>query len=200
MKRKIKQIVKTIILSSKSDKIRAIYWNSRAKEIDEKWGEAKSDFEVIKKVLNIVKPRTLLDIGCGSGRLFPLYSNVEIIYAQEVSVKAIKICKRRYPGLRINYLLKDLRKLDFKKDFFELIISNRVLAAIIPEKIEIILNKLSNLAKYIYINEITDSDDNGLQNDYFFKHDYRKILIDNNFELIETGMIDKQTWYLFRKK
>lgn len=192
-----------------NEAIRNIYWNLRAEEIHSKWGKNDSDYCVIKDIVEFVKPIKILDIGCGSGRMFPLYESLKIneLVAQDISSEAIKLCKQNYPSLNFKYECKSITALDYPENYFDLIISTRVLSAVMPNKIKRTIDKLAYLSKNIYINEMADSDYSG-PSTYWFKHDYDKMLNKYGYLVIKTGIIEvtennniyRQNWFLYGKK
>lgn len=187
-----------ILAKSKAQFIRTLYWNYRARDIHETWGEGSVDFEVIRNVIKRINPTRVLDIGCGSGRCFPLYFQegiVEIV-GQEVSKDALQMCKKRFFTQQYTLVNEYIHELDYPDKYFDLVISTRVLAAVLPERIAETIKKLCKWSCFIYLNEMTDSDYVGPLN-YWYKHDYYKLMIQNGFFLIEQGNIGEQTWVLF---
>lgn len=179
--------------------IRNLYWNIRAKGIHNTWGSDEYDYKVLKEIIQHVKPNKLLDVGCGSGRCFPLYFelNISEVVAQDISSNALNICKGRFPNLPYKLFRGSIMDIPYPKKYFDLIISSRVLSAVMPEDIENILNKLGQLSDYIYINEMTDSDYTG-PSTYWFKHDYEKIMKKNHFVIEKKTNIGNQTCLLYR--
>ncbi|RTY92299.1 class I SAM-dependent methyltransferase [Flavobacterium sp. GT3R68] len=198
------------ILKSKVLFLRNFYWNLNAKNIDRNWGDKKNDFSVIEGVIKNISPKRILDIGCGSGRCFPLYKslNIEKVFAQDVSKNAIKLCKEKHPDLECSFILMDIEKLKFEENYFDLILSTRVLAAILPDNIDRVIRKITEISLHVYINEMSDSDFMG-ESLYWFKHDYDTLFEKYNFKIADTGIIsvleegDKQfnqTWKLYKKQ
>ncbi len=103
------------------------YWNSRADEIDRKWGTAKDDFAALRGVIESIGPHRLLDIGCGSGRLFPLYNQLQIneVLGQDISRKALVIASKRCQSANITMTNLPILRLDYPAGYFDLIVSNR---------------------------------------------------------------------------
>ena len=177
-----------------------IYWNRRAHDIDEKWGGERDDYELLREIITSFKLDRLLDFGCGSGRLFPLYHELGIpeVVAQDISNKALRIAKNRYRFSNIKITNDDILDFNFNKNYFDIIISNRVLQHISPDKIENIIRKLTELGEIIYINELGDND---YSHDSFYicKHNYLELFDKYNCKVFKKGMIGKKTWYLFKK-
>jgi 2-polyprenyl-3-methyl-5-hydroxy-6-metoxy-1,4-benzoquinol methylase len=177
------------------------YWEGRAAGIDEKWGRGEGDYPVLAEAIASIRPERILDVGCGSGRLFPLYHQLHIpeVVGQDISDEALGIATGRYPFTSIVTTNRDILSLKFFEGYFDLVISNRVLQHVQPGEIARVLEKLATMGKHLYINELTDSD--GLEETfYMFRHDYRALLERNGFAVASSGRIGKQTWYLFGKK
>jgi len=203
----VNNIITSILLKSNNSFLRNYYWNNLAKMIDKNWGKSKSDHKVLELVLKNVNPKIILDIGCGSGRCFPLYESLKIdtIYAQDVSKVAINLSKKNHPDFKCNYLLSDIINLKFEENYFDLILSTRVLAVVLPENIGEVIKKITNISKLVYINEMSDSDFLG-DSLYWFKHDYDYYFKKNNFKVQNKGTItlnndikSNQTWKLYKK-
>lgn len=204
----VKKVIGTCLGKSENSFLRRSYWNMRARDIHETWGRGTDDFQVLREVIELVKPQRILDLGCGSGRCFPLYKEMNIpeVVGQDVSSRALDICKNRFPELPYRLIKKDIRNMDFSVNYFDLIISTRVLAAVIPKDISPAVKHLCKISRFIYMNEMTDSDYAG-PSDYWFKHDYEKMMQENNFSLaqkgtiaiIENGKTYVQAWALYKK-
>jgi len=175
-----------------------MYWNHRASDIDEKWGTEKDDYALLSKIVLFLKPRRILDIGCGGGRLFPLYNNLKIeeVIGQDISSKALKIAKVRYHFPNIKTTNQDILEMNFSSQHFDLIVSNRVLQHIPHNEIEMVIKKLTDLGKNVYINEMSESDYTG-ESFHMFKHNYVKLFNKYDFKVIQRGLLGKQTWFLF---
>lgn len=126
IKRKSFNFLLRILQKIKIQFIRNIYWNLRVNDIHNMWGSSTEDYSVLKEVIELTKPEKLLDIGCGSGRCFALYEslNVKEVTAQDIASEALKLCNKRYPDIDYKYELKDIDKLCYPENYFDLIISN----------------------------------------------------------------------------
>lgn len=187
---------------------RKLYWDLRAKEIHEKWGWGQNDYPTLRRVLEMVKPLRLLDVGCGSGRTFGLYLEMQIpeVVGQDISAKALSICRERFPNLPYALFHGPIDDLAYEENYFDLIVSTRVLSAIHPAEIDLSLRTLCGFGRNVYLNEMTDSDYTG-PSDYWFKHDYLALMAINNFSIMKKGAITTvefgktylQTWFLYTK-
>ncbi len=174
------------------------YWDFRVRDIHDAWGEDNGDYETVSKILQIVKPRRILDFGCGSGRLFPLYQQKDVpkITAFDISKKAVNLCKQRFSDMNVQYRWGRIDNLQFPNNYFDLVISSRALSAVTQKDIQKYIKRLCVVTRYIYLNEYSNSDYNG-HCDYWFRHDYPDLLTDCGFCQADSGLIGKQTWMLF---
>lgn len=181
-----------------SSHFRNRYWNKRAPDVHAVYGRETSDFIILERLISSIMPRNVLDIGCGSGRLFPLYIKMGINEAvgQDVSVAALEIAGQNHYSPKIQTINKSILELNYPLCYFDLIVSNRVLQHIPPNQIERIIAKIVLLGKTIYINELSDSD--GLEeNFYMFIHNYEQFFGRYGLKSFRSGLLGRQTWSLF---
>lgn len=192
------------------EKITELYWDLRADNIHESWGEDTFDYITLSEVIHYVNPLNILDIGCGSGRLFKLYShfNIEEIIGQDISQRALNIAAtRNLPNVHL--LNCKIEELKYEPKHFDLIVSNKVMAAIPDESISSVMDKLCILGKYIYINELLPEEEknNAEKCSYFIAHDYASLFQKRGYKIDKTGNIDykmpdgsivNQKWFLFK--
>jgi len=178
-----------------------IFWDLKAEPMHKTWGKLKGDYDILNNIFKDILPSKILDIGCGSGRLFDLYKENDFInevLAQDISKRALKIAEGRKSD-KIILTNKSIKKIfKEKKNYFDLIISNRVLSAIPPQIINEYCKYLSLMSPKIYINEYMESDFT-TESNYLFIHDYEKIFKKHSFEICKKGMLGKQTWLLFTR-
>lgn len=184
-----------------SRRVRSKYWNKRAYDIDEKWGMEDIDNKILADIITSFSPGRLLDIGCGSGRLFPLYDQFHIpeVVGQDISEEALRIATERYRFANIITTNQDILSLEYPEEYFGLVVSNRVLQHVQPKEIEKVIKKLVRIGRYIYINELADTDCFG-ELFYLFKHNYGELFSKQDYVLIKSGKLGKQTWQVFGKK
>lgn len=179
---------------------RAGYWEMRAKDIDASYGHDDNDYAAVQSILEIVQPQHLLDIGCGTGRLFPVFLQVGVpdIIGQEISSWAIKTARERFPQQSIQFDHRELATLPYGDQHFDLIISNRVLSAVPSDELQAVLRNLVRMTKYLYLNEFSPSD-GGHGSDYWFLHDYEKVLRSLcTYSVIKKGAIGTQSYQLLK--
>ncbi|WP_394884630.1 class I SAM-dependent methyltransferase [Clostridium butyricum] len=179
-----------------TEELRKFYWNLRADEIYETYKNSQEDKEILKSVLNKYNPKSVLDIGCGEGRLMDLYNNVDHVVGQDISEIAINKCKELYSNY--NFETTNIEELNYKENYFDIIISNRVLSTVTKENIKPVIQKICEISKMIYINEYQICDYSG-ECDYFFIHEYDKLLKKYNFECIEEYKLGNGNSFMFKK-
>ena len=164
------------------------FWEEQAVIIHEQWGEETHDFAALAELFAEFGPSSILDVGCGSGRLFGHYieHGINDIIGLDISEKALTIAHARYPS--IPTLAIKVEELDFPVDRFDLAICNRVLQHIPRNAIAGAVSKLCSISKAVYVNELTESDQ--LNEEFFmFRHDYPTLFAEHHFQLIKTGLI-----------
>ncbi len=174
------------------------YWDSRAREIDAAWGQARDDFPVLAEIIRKIAPRSLLDIGCGSGRLFPLYLQLQVeeIVGQDISGEALQIAGEHCSSPQITLTGCPLLQLAYPAGYFDLIVSNRVLQHIPGSRIHKVVGKLAELGKSVYLNEAIKDDPLG-ETFYLFKHDYQQLFGACGLTAMQQGTIGAQHWSVF---
>jgi len=188
-------------LQSLYERFQELYWDLMAKKLHKERLARKEnpDFKPVYYVIDKYKPRSILDIGCGSGRFFGLYKEkgIKDVVGIDISERALKFARRRYPDIKtIKMRVEDL-KFGYKR--FDLAISNRTLQHVTKRNIERAIKNICNSCKMVYINELTDS--NGIpERIVIYKHDYERLFEKYGFKLLEKGRINNQTWMLFADK
>jgi len=144
----------SLINYSRSQKI---FWEMYAEEIHEKWGRISNDYQVLSAIIDKYKPASILDVGCGSGRLFRLYQEKGIsdVIGIDISEKALKLAKKDFPNVKT--MKMRLEDMDFEHNRFDMAISNRTLQHIPRQNIDTVIKKICFCCKSVYINELTDS-------------------------------------------
>lgn len=77
--------------------LRKMFWNISAKRVDNRWGRLKGDYDALESIIISITPNRILDIGCGSGRLFPLYQALGIkeVVGQDIAQSALDLARTR---------------------------------------------------------------------------------------------------------
>jgi 2-polyprenyl-3-methyl-5-hydroxy-6-metoxy-1,4-benzoquinol methylase len=172
------------------------FWEGQAAGIDEQWGCAQHDFHLLRTLLQRYRPKRVLDVGCGSGRLFGLFAEQGItdLVGIDISGKALVIARQRYP--RAVTIQCKVEELDYPPGHFDLALCNRVLQHIPPAAISGAVERLCRSCRLIYVNELTESDQQ--QETFFmFRHPYPLLFGSRGLQLLERGAIGAQTFQLF---
>ena len=105
------------------------YFKKEAKDYDEirlKDFREKDIFareiEIVRKFLKNSKKGLILDVACGTGRVFPFYENRQI-YGVDISKDMLAKAKRRVPTAKT--FVGDAEKLPFKSEMFSVVITSR---------------------------------------------------------------------------
>jgi 2-polyprenyl-3-methyl-5-hydroxy-6-metoxy-1,4-benzoquinol methylase len=172
------------------------WWEEQALMIHEHWGSDEHDYAVISQLLVTYQPHAVLDVGCGSGRLFKLYQQhgVETILGIDISEQALAIARQRFP--QIPTLHGPLEELKLPAERFDLAICNRVLQHIPPYAIRRVITILCTSAQRVYVNELTTSD-HLAENFYMRHHDYPALFAEQNYQLLERGQLAEQTYQVY---
>jgi hypothetical protein len=180
-------------------------WESLANTIHARYGYLSHDYSVLGKVIRETGARSVLEMGCGSGRLMPVYllHDMNPIWAHDISSCALNICRKRFSHQKqIRYLAGSIEdvSLDTKVD---LVVSTRVLQHI-PEDEDVrrILRCLADKTNSFFINEASAEED---EDPYIKGRDYNSILSKLDFQLRNHGELEaeegaRQLWQLFERK
>ena len=100
---------------------------------------------LLREEIKRIKPRTLLEVGCGPGRLFDFYKGIPEVYCVDFSPVMLKraqdlITKRRYKNIKL-FGMK-AQNLGFTEDQFDIVLTSNVLLHIPPESIEKSISEL----------------------------------------------------------
>ncbi len=176
------------------------YWELRTPDLHRHWGEDRADFTVLSDILGRYHPQSVLDLGCGTGRLFPLYKEAGIrkVLGVDIAGRALGIASRLYPGVPTQRVRAEKLR---THERFDMVVINRVLQHLLPENLPAALDRVTSIgSNAIYINEIGKSDTANLTGArYMFEHDYVPMLAARGWCLSEQGEIpgSRQTYLLF---
>ncbi|MEZ4868711.1 MAG: class I SAM-dependent methyltransferase [Caldilineaceae bacterium] len=175
------------------------FWETQASTIHARSGKDQHDFHVLGRIFKSYKVHSILDVGCGSGRLFELYAqyNIQDVVGIDISEKALAIAQKRHP--QVSTIQCQVEELDFPPQHFDLAICNRVLQHIPLRMIALAIQRLCTSCRMVYVNELTVSDQ--LHEEFFmFQHNYQELFAAQNFRLLEKGKLGQQTFQLYRMK
>jgi glycosyltransferase involved in cell wall biosynthesis/SAM-dependent methyltransferase len=179
-------------------------WDTLAKAIHQRYGYLSHDYSILGDVIKQTRARSVLEIGCGSGRLIPVYllHGLNPIWAQDVSSCALNICRQRF------FLQKHIRYLAGSIDnvppgmSVDLVVSTRMLQHI-PEDEDVrrILHYLADKTNGFFINEASAEEDKA---PHIKGRDYNAMLSKLGFQLSNHGELEaeggaRQAWKLFER-
>jgi 2-polyprenyl-3-methyl-5-hydroxy-6-metoxy-1,4-benzoquinol methylase len=180
------------------------FWDHKAEQIHHQWGDLRDDFGVVAECLNAVNAKSVLDVGCGSGRLFPLYIERGISFCGcDLSPVALSLAKARYPDANLRALaVEDISEAAIGRTY-DLAISSRVLQHVPPTTIAKAVGAIASAAGAVYVNESTIGQTPSACS-YMFGHDYVSVFGTVGFRLVLSGTIElvgspPQHWLLFKK-
>ena len=187
-------IVKAILINY--GKLQRVYWEVRAQDLYDKWSKGKHDYQLISDLLDEYDVKSVLDIGCGYGRLFALYQskNITDVIGVDISQAALRLANKAFPNVKTQRMR--LADIDFGYRRFDLVISNRVLQHIREQNIDTVVGEICSFSKLVYVNELVDGDAYK-ESKYIFKHDYEQLFGRYGFAMKNKGRLDAQTWFLF---
>ena len=172
------------------------FWEAQALPIHEQWGSTLHDFQLLRTLLQWYQPARLLDVGCGSGRLFGLYIELGIqeIVGMDLSAKALALAKERYGWIKT--FQGKVEALALPTDAFDLAICNRVLQHIPPWAIATAVANLCRCCRRVHLNELTARDQ--VPEEFFmFRHPYPQLFATQGFHLLTAGDLGEQRYQVF---
>jgi len=160
------------------------YWNHRAPEyhVPDVFGR-----NVVQAYLRKLKPRSLIEVGCGSGELFPLYKRIPHVVAVDWSSEMLERSRRRinrhaYPNITLKQL--DIT-CEAVPERFDVLLTRTVLMHIPPEHIfEAAVNLLS-MSKQLLLFEFYQPDQVSRLAPHNWHHNYPVIFMKLGCKLME---------------
>jgi len=178
-------------------------WHALAPMVHQTYGYLSHDYRVLGKVIDKIRARSVLEFGCGSGRLVPVYlmHDVETIWLQDLSHQALEFCRQRFfCQQNIRYCHEDVRKIPTSAAI-DLIVANRVLQHIVDEvELMKVLHYLVSLTRYFYVNEA--GMEASWRDPYLKGRDYIEIFYGLGWRVAERGGLTAEDgtqhrWMLF---
>jgi 2-polyprenyl-3-methyl-5-hydroxy-6-metoxy-1,4-benzoquinol methylase len=180
------------------------FWDQKAEYVHKQWGGWTHDFEVIADCVRTINAHSVLDVGCGDGRLFPLYYESGLRFCGcDLSRAALRLARSRYPAADLRRMAAEDISLSSLGQTFDLAVSTRVLQHVRPAAIDRAVRGICGVASFVYINEIAIEDvPDG--SDYLFGHAYMALFQNAGFKPVSSGWIQPgalapRQWFLFKK-
>jgi len=183
-------------------------WDSLAISLHNQYGYLSHDYSLLGTIIDETGARSVIEVGCGSGRLVPVYlmHDVQFIWLQDVSGRALETCRRRFFCQRqIRYFCGNVQSLPSSATV-DLIVVNRVFQHILDDA-EFVqtLAYLAAMTRYFYINESGIEDAARLRDPYLKGRDYARIFHDLGWWVVNRGELTaehgmQQSWILLGKE
>ena len=163
---------------------RRFFWEAMADEVHERWGSGTDDWPGYTALLDRHRPASILDVGCGSGRLFGLYlqKGVRDVVGVDISAKALRLARRRHPQVRT--IRSPLESMRLDRDC-DLAISNQVLSHVHPSRIAAVVRALCARCRMVWLDELVDP---AHQTDFRFAHDWPALFAAHGFVPLERNV------------
>ena len=170
------------------------------------YGYLSHDYAVLGQVIETTGARFVLDFGGGSGRLVPVYlmHNVQAIWLQDVSGRALDFCRQRFFCQRqIRYFHGNVKSIPISTTV-DLVVASRVLQHILDDtEFGETLNYLAPMTRYFYINEA--GSETWRRDPYIIGRDYIRIFDVLGWRVTAQGELTcqdgtPQRWMLFKRK
>jgi acetyltransferase-like isoleucine patch superfamily enzyme len=177
------------------------YWEFRTADLHRTAVATQAEEDLIHAIIERYAIESVLDVGCGTGRLFPAYrrAGLKRVVGIDIASRALSIAGRLYPEFETQRTRAE--RLTFERPFDAAII-NRVLQHIDPMDLPDALDRICQSAsKVIYVNEISDSERADISGaHYMFEHDYVSMFSARGWVLAEKGLMPgtSQTYLVFR--
>jgi len=202
--RPLKDLGKSFLKKSFPTVYARVFWNGLAEHVHANWGNDVYDFDVVSRCCAIVGAKSILDVGCGSGRLFPLYIEKGIPFCGcDVSPVALSLARRRFSSADLREVAVEAISDGALGQRFDLAICHRVLQHIPHATFDKALQGIAAAASAVYVNELT-IEQTPPNSSYMFPHDYIAAFKGLDFGLVSSGKIDvagdpTHHWLLFRR-
>ena len=134
------------------------YWDWQQRQFFRTWGcgaRARKDDHIYRAYLENFPVKRLLDIGCGYGRLFPLYAELNIpeVIGIDISPYAISVARDKYPTYRTEVLKVEDLNFPPPPDYFDTAISNYTLAYVPSAYISQAIHNIVEQCKSVFLIE-----------------------------------------------
>jgi len=164
------------------------YWEKRAGSWVSQAANSTTEKDEIKKFIDEIKPKSVIDIGCGDGRWYPFLkeNGVERYKGIDISWNLIRAAKDRFPHEKDNFLDTKLEDLSEEAEKFDLAFSYTCLEHITETEFPKAVESLKRVAKQALIIEPEEF----TSRYYCHTHPYREA-----FKVIkEQKLKDKTIW------
>jgi acetyltransferase-like isoleucine patch superfamily enzyme len=177
------------------------YWEFRTPDLDRSAVAAPEECALIGDVMERYGVKSVLDVGCGTGRLFSVYKRkgATRVMGIDIARRALALASQRHPDVPVKRVRAEHLPVGER---FDAVFTNRVLQHIDPLDLPDALDRICQAAeKAIYLNEISESEMADLTGaHYMFEHDYISAMSARGWVLAEKALMPgtRATYLVFQ--
>lgn len=181
------------------------YWEARGGSSYRAYTESpgyrryrEAQFDFFRRLIDELQPARLLDFGCGSGKLFPLWTGVPYVDAFDRARSQIEIARTEAVRLRatnpyrvMHCLTPERCETPYDDDYFDLVVAAEVLLHVVPADIGALVAELHRVCHGHLALIVPAPFDNPAP--HCFDHDYAK-LFQNRFTITDDHCLHSQRY------
>jgi len=175
------------------------YWDKRATYYTDIKYEEKTSYSLLKSYIDQAKPKSLIEIGCATGILFPLYKNVPEAAACDWSSQMLERARLRCErcGLKVKLFKLDIAN-QVPEGCWQLSVARFCLMHIPPERIKNAVNNIIQVCDEAFIYEYWEPSPSISLSAHNWLHDYRSLFEEAGFTALKFHVMpDKPPQALF---
>jgi SAM-dependent methyltransferase len=132
---------------------------------------------LLETQLGILKPKSLVEVGCGPGELFPLYRQIPYVLAIDFSEGMLERARQRKArnGLDNIHVLRLDITANYVKSSFDLALTRTCLMHIHPEWIETAVKHVCKMSSRVLILEYSEGKATVPLAEHNWLHDYKAL-------------------------
>lgn len=184
-----------------------LHWNQKASWYLKDGGNpfyARKLKGIISRKIREFKPCSLLEVGCGPGRLFPIYAGVPNVSVVDFSYGMLRraVALKKKMGYDIDIFNMDINHLLFLDSCFDMVVSSNVLLHVPHEKIERVVGEIARVCRGVVVCVEYFEERQSEVSDFCFLHDYPLLFGDAGCCLVEERKIwfEDQKLFVFKVK
>lgn len=162
-----------------------------------------AQFAHFRRLITELQPARLLDFGCGSGKLFPLWTEVPHVDAYDRARSQVEIARAEAGRVRpanpyrvMHCLTPERAETPYDDDHFDLVVAAEVLLHVVPADIDALVAELHRICGGYLAIVVPAPFDNPAP--HCFDHDY-PALFRNRFTIADDYCLHAQRYITARK-
>lgn len=161
------------------------FWQYRGENYDLSDWDMKSQ-QMISDAIQKIKPRTLIDIGCGIGPMFQYYAGIKAVGA-DWSLTMLKRARQKIEdgSLDITLFHCDIAGDSLPPGHFDCGVTRTTLMHIPPGQIEKAINNIKKLCDHVLIDELWEPQITEDLAPWNWVHDYKILFEKCGFEIVD---------------